>query len=143
MRGDGLRTRAGVSALCRRVEAWEGVVSVQGNPATGGVLLRYDPARIGAEAVEARLRQAFGAGEAPPAPVSAPAPAPAPAPTSPSLSPLTRRKVNQLTKVGLLVSMAATLLALQQGKKLHALFGGLHLAFLLVHLVHHRSRLLR
>lgn len=133
-----LRPAARNHALRDELAEWEGVVLVEGNPATGSLLIHYDVARVAASVMEARLGARMAALTAPP-----PAAAPAPAPARPvAASAPTLRRLNRAAKVGMLVSLSGTLAALSMGKKLHAAFGVLHLAFLLVHLANHRKRVL-
>lgn len=136
-----LRVASRNQALQDTLRGWDGVRSVTGNPATGGVLIQYDAARIPPADMAVRIGAALrppvsgnadGRAEAAEAiPVSAPAP-----------TPLSWR-VNRAAKIGMLGSLSGTLLALAVGKKLHAAFGMAHLAFLAAHLTVHRKKLLR
>lgn len=122
-RNEGLRVECG---------AWDGVIAVEGNPKAGSLLLHYDVTRIQPEDMEVRVAQrlavllghdsAIGSaaafGEA-------------------------LWSLNRPAKMGMLASLAASLLALSVGKKAHAVFGALHLAFLTVHLANHRKKLLK
>ncbi|MCR6629148.1 MAG: hypothetical protein NVV74_03320 [Magnetospirillum sp.] len=133
LRHPALRRSPANRHLCDELGGWDGVTSAEGNPATGGVLLRYDPVQVEPAAMEARvetrLAELF---DAPPAKAAAPGGAG-----------LDMRRLNRAAKVGMLTSLTASLLALAVGKRLHAAFGAAHLAFLLVHLAHHRRKMLQ
>lgn len=157
LRGDVLRLPRRNEALRARFAAWEGVTAAEGNPATGGLLLRYDPARLDPAELEARALalvdppppappQAQPAHAAPPPhhygvhshphrfPVKRPAAKPAANP---------RATARRLTNIAMLATMAGSLAALAWGKKLHALIGMAHVGFLALHLFDHRRKLTR
>ncbi|MCG5243818.1 HMA2 domain-containing protein [Azospirillum doebereinerae] len=127
-----LRQASRNEALQATLRGWDGVLSVTGNPATGGVLIHYDPVRFPPVDMEARVAATLGAPDAGKAEEAAKKPA--------AFAP---RKLNRAAKIGMLGSLSGTLLALAVGKKLHAAFGVAHLAFLTVHLATHRKQLLR
>lgn len=121
----------------------DGTTLATGNAATGGLLLLYDHTRIAPAAMEAQVAAALGDMLDPvPAPVAAVV-----VPVAPSPDKVLRggrgRPVSRAVNIGMLASMAATLLALAAGRKLHAAFGVAHLAFLAVHLAIHRKKLQR
>lgn len=141
LRHPGLRRPRACTAAQTLLTGWDGVTAAETNPATGGLLLRYDPARAAPDEMEARavaaLNSLFGTAR----PQAAPSPV-APRPVAkPPLSP--RPMSKRLVNIGMLGSMAATLGALAYGKKLHALMGAAHLVFLAVHLATHRRKLAR
>lgn len=121
------------------LRGWDGVRSVTGNPATGGVLIQYDAARIPPEDMVARIRATLWPPVSGNADGRAEIAEPIPVPTPIALS----WRVNRAAKIGMLGSLSGTLLALAVGKKLHAAFGMAHLAFLAAHLTVHRKKLLR
>lgn len=130
LRGEDLRVSAANQALCRELLGWEGVVSAEGNPTTGGILLRYDVGHIDTEAMEAMVAARVDRATAS---VSVSEPKPD----------AMLWRMNRYAKWGMLGSLTGTVAALAVGKKLHAAFGVAHLAFLLVHLSNHRNKLLK
>lgn len=131
LRHDVLRAPERNRALRADVAGWEGVVSVDGNPAAGSVLIHYDPAILPPAAIEARLAERLDA------------------------VPGTRRThrhrrknaaawkdINVPVKAGMLASLAVSLLALGTSRRLHAGAGALYLGFLLLHLAAYRRTLL-
>ena len=155
LRGDALRQPRRNEELRLRIAAWEGVTRTEGNPATGGLLLRYDPARLDPADLEAR---ALALVDPPPAPPQTP-PAPVSPPhhygahshphrfpvrrpaAKPAANP--RATARRLTNIAMLATMAGSLAALAWGKKLHALIGMAHVGFLALHLFDHRRKLTR
>lgn len=125
IRGKLLRDAGRNQALADETSGWPGIRQVQGNPATGSLLIHYDPAILPPDQLEQRL-----IGQSAPTP-------------SPSATPSILKQANRPAKIGLLISMAVTLLALGSNKKLHAAAGAAHVAFLAVHLLHHRKRMLK
>lgn len=154
LRGDALRQPRRNEALRARFAAWEGVTAAEGNPATGGLLLRYDPARLDPAELEARALAAIDPQPASPQPTPAPVSSPhhrahghphrfpvrRPA-AKPAVSP--RATARRLTNIAMLATMAGSLAALAWGKKLHALIGMAHVGFLALHLIDHRRKLIR
>lgn len=136
MRAPELRQTRSNETACAEFGAWHGVVLVEGNPKTGSILLCYDVSRIQQQDMEARVaeRLAVLLGGVP-------------AEEEPELAVpqggQTLWQMNRYAKIGMLGSLTGTLLALAVGKRLHAAFGGLHLAFLTVHLANHRNKLLK
>ncbi|CAO3432934.1 hypothetical protein [Azospirillum doebereinerae] len=135
VRDSALRQASRNELLQATLRGWDGVLSVTGNPATGGVLIHYDPARLPSAEIETRvgatLRPPVSGGVNERAEDAKPLPAP------------TVWRMNRAAKIGMLGSLSGTLLALAVGKRLHAAFGVAHLAFLAVHLTTHRKKLLR
>lgn len=130
-----LRSRGCNAEMAAALAAWDGVAMAEGKPACGSILLRYDPGRIAPAEVETRIRIMFaefaedeGSGDAPPA-VSGEG--------------QFLWGLNRPAKLGMLASLTGTLVALAVGKKLHAVFGAMHVAFLLVHLANHRKKILQ
>ncbi|OYD81200.1 hypothetical protein [Azospirillum brasilense] len=123
-----------------RLEASDAVRVSESNPAVGSFLLTYDPAAVTPEdarsQVEALLSAALHPAEAPP-PSDAPAPVAEGKPAAPEL----KWRINRAAKIGMMGSMAATLAALGVGKRVHAGFGTLFVAFMLVHMTVQRKRL--
>lgn len=122
------------------LEALDAVRVTESNPAVGSVLLSYDPAAVTPEdarsQVEALLSAVLHPAEAPPVPDD-PAPAAEIKPAAPEL----KWRINRAAKIGMMGSMAATLAALGVGKRVHAGFGTLFVAFMLVHMTVQRKRL--
>lgn len=161
LRGDVLRQPRRNQELRTRIAAWEGVTAAEGNPATGGLLLRYDPARLDPAQLEAR---ALALVDPPPAPPQA---QPQQAQFSHATPPYhygahshphrypvkrsaaakaganPRATARRLTNIAMLATMAGSLAALAWGKKLHALIGMAHVGFLALHLIDHRRKLIR
>lgn len=143
LRHDWLRRTDDNHAFRATLAGWEGVLSTEGNAATGGVLVLYDPARLAPSDMETRvsacLAEMIGTA-APPSPAAKPA------------RNLRRSKlqgvlddgdIHRVVKIGMMATMGGSLLALAASKKFHAALGGLHLAFLAFHLVKYRKKLLR
>lgn len=157
LRGDVLRRPHRNEELRALLAGWEGVTSAEGNPATGGLLLRYDPARLDPGELEARALALVDPSPAPEQPQPADAATPPyhygahthphrypvkrPAAAKPAASP--RATARRLTNIAMLASMAGSLAALAWGKKLHALIGMAHVGFLALHLIDHRRKLIR
>lgn len=140
LRGDALRQPRRNGELRALFAEWDGVVAAEGTPATGGMLLRYDPSRIAPADIEARALAVVNPSPAPPpAPIRAQAAHRYPI-KPPAMKPASARR---LVNIGMLASMAGSLIALAYGKKLHALIGVAHLGFLALHLVDHRRKLIR
>lgn len=157
LRGDALRWPRRNEELRVQIAAWEGVTAAEGNPASGGLLLRYDPTRLDPAELEARALALVD----PPPPASSPAPplntATPPhrygahshphrfpvkrSAAKPAASP--RATARRLTNIAMLATMAGSLAALAWGKKLHALIGMAHVGFLALHLIDHRRKLIR
>lgn len=161
LRGDVLRRPRRNEELRALLAGWEGVTAAEGNPATGGLLLRYDPARLDPGELEARVLAAV---DPPPAPPQTPPahaatppynygahthphryPVKRPAAAKPAAKPGAnpRATARRLTNVAMLATMAGSLAALAWGKKLHALIGMAHVGFLALHLFDHRRKLIR
>lgn len=115
-------------ALCREFLGWDGMLSAEGNANTGGILLRYDIGQVDPATMEARVAGRLSETRLPAADAD---------PDE------TLWRMNRYAKWGMLGSLTGTLVALAVGKRAHAAFGALHLAFLLVHLANHRNRLLK
>lgn len=143
LRGDALRQPRRNAELRTLFAGWDGVIAAEGAPATGGILLRYDPARVAPADIEAR---ALAAVDPPPIPPQTPLAAVRVSAAHrypikpPAIKPVSARR---LVNIGMLASMAGSLIALAYGKKLHALIGVAHLGFLALHLVDHRRKLIR
>ncbi|GAA4249754.1 HMA2 domain-containing protein [Azospirillum formosense] len=122
-----------------RLEALDTIRVAENNPAVGSVLLTYDPSVLTPDdarsQVEILLSAVLHPAEAPPP--DAPAPALEDKPAAPEL----KWRINRAAKIGMMGSMAATLAALGVGKRVHAGFGTLFVAFMLVHMTVQRKRL--
>ncbi|MDO8607415.1 MAG: hypothetical protein Q7R40_12835 [Phaeospirillum sp.] len=105
---------------------WDGVTAAEGNPACGSIVLCYDLARMAPAVTEARIGAMFSVDE-----------------EASSEEGLSLWSLNRPAKIGMLTALAGTLIALSVGKKLHAVFGAVHVAFLLVHLANHRKKILQ
>lgn len=131
-----LRDAARHQALADRLRL---LADVEGNPATGSLLLRFDPADAG---VAARIRAEVAA--------ALPAAAP-PAVTAQPLARATGRPrknrvkwgVNRAAKAGAVTSMVVSLAALSFSKRLHAQAGMASVALMLVHMAVHWRRILK
>lgn len=125
-----------------RLEALNAIRVSGSNPAVGSVLLSYDPAAVTPEVarsqVEALLSAVLHPAEAPPVPDD---PTPVPVAEGKPAAPELKWRINRAAKIGMMGSMAATLAALGVGKRVHAGFGTLFVAFMLVHMTVQRKRL--
>lgn len=128
LRSQDLRRKRRNETLCQELRGWDGVVSVEGNPNTGGVLLCYDAGQVDPAVMEARILECLGEKSA--------------AAVENEAGQILWR-MNRYAKLGMMGSLTGTLLALAVGKKLHAALGAAHLAFLLVHVANHRKKLLK
>ncbi|CAO3453709.1 hypothetical protein [Azospirillum argentinense] len=122
------------------LEALDAIRVSGSNPAVGSVLLSYDPAavtpddaRSQVEALLSAVLHPAAASPVPDDPVSAAEVKPA--------APERKWRINRAAKIGMMGSMAATLAALGVGKRVHAGFGTLFVAFMLVHMTVQRKRL--
>jgi hypothetical protein len=128
LRATELKLAAHNEALCRELMGWTGVLSAEGNPRTGGILLHYDIAQVEPAAIEARLSARLAEF----------------VPAHPAAGPGEMLwRMNRYAKWGMLGSLSGTLLALTVGKRMHAALGALHVVFLAVHLANHRNKLLK
>lgn len=135
LRGATLRLESERDAVAQALTALDPSVTIEAGTYCGSLLVRYDPARLAPATLVAWVEQQRGA---------RPAARPVPAAIAPGANRrLISREANRAAKYGLLASTAVMLLALAGNTRLHAAAGGLNLAFLLVHLAHHRGKLLR
>lgn len=133
LRRPGLRNIADNRDACRAIAAWDGVLSIDGNPRTGSILVLYDPAVLAPMTAADRTMALLALpAQAAPAPVAA-------AGGNDSLL----VSANRAAKIGMLMTMMGLLAALGVSKKLHAAVGFLHLGLLAVHLTRYRSSLLK
>ncbi|PPQ41448.1 hypothetical protein CKO39_21880 [Rhodopseudomonas palustris] len=141
-----LRDRACLAALDARLRA---LVTVDGDPAVGSLLLQYDPADT---EMEARIRAEVAAVWATMAPVEPQDPSTAGAEAATAANdPIdrlrrraqTRLAINRVAKVGALAGMAGTVAALGVSRKLHAQMGIVAIAATLTHLAVHWRRTFR
>jgi len=139
LRHPDLRSAGRNAETAAALAAWTGVAAAEGKPACGSIVLRYDPERIAPAEIQARLHALFAVADEV-ADEAAAAPGTAPPEEGEGLS---LWSFNRPAKVGMLTALAGTLIALSVGKKLHAVFGALHVAFLLVHLANHRKKILQ
>jgi hypothetical protein len=133
LRHSSLRLPAANAATAAELAAWPGIVAAEGRPASGSVILRYDPEAVAPETVEGRVRALFR-------PDGDPVAAAAVAEADGGFS---LWSLNRPAKLGMLGSLGGALLALSVGKKAHAVLGAMHVAFLLVHLANHRKKILQ
>lgn len=134
LRHPDLRAAGRNAETAAALAGWNGVTAAEGKPACGSIVLRYDPDGIASADVETRIRALFTmADEGEKAPPG----------STPSEEGLSLWNLNRPAKIGMLTALAGTLIALSVGKKLHAVFGALHVAFLLVHLANHRKKILQ
>jgi len=137
LRGAALRLESERHSVAQALTALDPSVTIETGTHCGSLLVRYDPARLAPATLIAWVEQHRGARPAAAA-------RPAPAAVAPGANRrLISREANRAAKYGLLASTAVMLLALAGNTRLHAAAGGLNLAFLLVHLAHHRGKLLR
>lgn len=140
LRHPSLRPAARNAEAVSLVAAWDGIVSVEGKPRCGSIVVHYDPALIAPALIEARIGSVVA-----PADEAELSEAGAPEVEAPSGAGegLSLWALNRPAKIGMLGSLAGTLLALTMGKKLHAMFGAFHVAFLVIHLANHRKKILQ
>lgn len=131
IRQAGLRPVAANAAAVAELGTWPGVMAVEGRPTSGSLILRYAPDILLPESVESRVRARFEPE------------ASAPAASEAADGGLSLWSLNLPAKLGMLGSLGGALLALAVGKKAHAVLGAMHVAFLLVHLVNHRKKILQ
>lgn len=146
LRDPALRVPRYNAALVAELCSWEAMLQVEGNPRTGSVLLQYDSTRLSPEMVDARLRVLLTPASCALQPDTSPSPAGTEAgdnETGGEERALSLWRFNRPAKIGMLASLSASLLALTFGRKPHAVFGGLFLSFLLVHLANHRKKLVQ
>lgn len=168
VREPALRARRTNERLQTVLAGFDGVLSVEGNPVTGSLLLRYDVAKVSRQAIEAQLEAVVAAESADPAgSVSGKSHRSAAAEEArtkdagstgahperyrrvehrapPYSKGAVLRRLNGFAKIGMLGSLAASLaLAAAGSKRLHAATGGVYLALLGIHLAVHRGRLLK
>lgn len=133
LRGASLRGRSRSATIQAELQGWTGISTVDGNLAAGSILVRYDTAQIPPDVMEKRIADHFSTSTAPETSASLPM----------VNSVLSLRQINRPAKIGMLISLTASLLALTRGRKLHAAFGVMHLAFLAAHLLNHRNKLVQ
>lgn len=131
-----LRDAARHRALTARLQP---LAEVEGNVAIGSLLLRFDPTDTG---MEARIRTEVSM--VLPADPSAP-----PKPRSPPhvgkrialpQSHKAKWQINRAAKIGAVISMVVSLVALGTSKKLHAQAGALFVIMMLTHMATHWRR---
>ncbi|MDQ2106461.1 hypothetical protein [Azospirillum isscasi] len=125
-----------------RLETLDAFRVTESNPAVGSVLLSYDPDAVTPDdaraQVAALLSPVLDPAETPPQETP---PQDAPAAGGKPAAPELKWRINRAAKIGMMGSMAATLAALGVGKRAHAGFGTLFVAFMLVHMTVQRKRL--
>ncbi|MTV31560.1 hypothetical protein GJ654_11195 [Rhodoblastus acidophilus] len=128
----------------RMQESLRAFVDVESNPATGSLLLRFDPADT---EMESRIRAAVAAIVAAITPPSAEPHAPtatsARRESAPVLNARAKREINRVAKVGSLAAMAVSIAALRSSRKLHAQAGYLSVFLMLTHAAFHWRRAFR
>ncbi len=137
LRDSTLRDAGRNRALSDAIAGWRGVAAADGNPRTGGILVRYDPAIVAPGEMEERARAAL----APPRPAE-PADEGGEAANGNGNGGGLRR-ANRVAKIGMLATMATMLAALAFSKRVHAAAGVLHVGLLMIHLARHRKGLLK
>lgn len=118
-----------------RLQAIDGMTSVEASAAAGSLLLRYDVDRCSRAAMEACAGDALAAalGREPGVPRATP-------PTRKQAA----REWNRVAKLGMLASLPVSLaLAAAGSKRLHAVSGGVFTLLLLVHMAVHRRHLVK
>jgi len=138
LKGDDLRNESRRQFLIQDVSGLDPSVTVEAATHCGSLLIRYDPRRLAPSRLAGWVEANAAA-----APRPLPAVAARPRPAAVWSRPLLGREANRAAKYGMLASTVVMLLALTGSVRLHAAAGGLNLAFLLVHLAHHRTKLLR
>lgn len=138
LRDKRLREPERCRALGDALRAVTGVVSVEIAPATGSVLVHYDPGRHSREALEQMAMAALEGAFPPPNPDAALIPRRGPYRWQ------RERRWNRAAKWGMLASFPVSLVLAAAGrKKWHAATGGVFSALLLVHLFVHRRHLIK
>lgn len=135
LRDRALRDHRRHDALRAELAGRDGMVSVEGNLATGSLLLTYDVARVSPAEMEAGVAIAVASALTDPK-------APTQAVTAVRRWRLLRR-LNLYAKFGMLGSLAVSLAAAGASKRLHVAAGGLSVALMLVHMAVHRRHLLK
>jgi len=143
------RAKSALDALVRAVGAIEGLERLEPNPRVGSLLVFYDPVRLPPSSLLARLSPLLGEEEASPVPqrdgnhgVNDDSETEARG-ASRWAVPVVSRDINRAAKIGMLATTGLTVAALGFNRRVHALAGGAGLAFLAVHLLHHRRKILR
>lgn len=140
VRHPALRARARLAKLEAELAGWDGMISVEGNPSTGSLLLHYDAARHVSVEMEARVAEAasaaIGLSTEPPVTPSKPA--------SPRKKPSRNRlrDLNRAAKYGMMASLPLSLAALAFSKRAHAAAGAAFVALVIVHMTANRRYLL-
>lgn len=145
VRHPALRARARHAELAAELARWDGMISVEGNPSTGSLLLHYDAKRCAPAHMEVRVAEAaaavIGLTAEPPTPEPVPAPPEAAAPRK--KSPRNGlRQLNRAAKFGMMASLPLSLAALAFSKRTHAAAGAAFVALVLVHMTANRRYLL-
>lgn len=127
-----LRNNEKLASLCADLGAWDGVIDVKGNPTAGSIVVYYDDHVISSETIEAlasaRIAEFVGAI--------------IPRETGEKVE-FSLARMNRPIKIGMSVSLAATVGTLAISKGAHAAAGGALLVFLLLHMATYRRTLLR
>ena len=128
------REREALDAVIRAAGAIDGVDGLEPNPKAGSLVILYDPARLPPSGLLAKLAPLLGEGEA-----AAFEPRGAGLFALSALGPA----ANRAAKIGMLATTGLTVAALGFSRRTHAAAGWAGLAFLAVHLVHHRRKMWR
>lgn len=135
VRTPALRNPDSLTRMGMALEALEGVVSTRQNRPACSIIVTYDCARVAAGEMEAKVASMAAAT------LGQPAPSPSP---SPARKTAFRRRANRWAKYGSIASLGVSLAALAVGgKRLHAVSGGIFVAFLAVHMAVHRKHTFR
>lgn len=132
LRHPALKQKRVLGALIDEISAWEGVTAAMGNCATCGLLVCYDQNRRPQQAMEQALADRLNALPEMAVPV---------VPPSPARRAWNANGVNRIAKLAGVGGMALSLAALPFSRSLHATAGGIGVAFLLLHMSHHRRKL--
>nr|WP_246781429.1 hypothetical protein [Rhodoblastus sphagnicola] len=126
------------------VERLGELAEVESNPATGSLLLRFDPADADMEArIRAEVAAILGDLALSSAEPEAAKAAPARADSGEWLDRRAKREINRVAKIGSLAAMAVSIAALRSSRKLHAQAGYLSVFLMLVHTAFHWRRAFR
>lgn len=126
------RDREALDAVIRAARAIDGVERLEPNPKAGSLVILYDTVRLPPSVLLEKLAPLFGGDEAA-------AFEPRGAGFFATLGPA----ANRAAKIGMLATTGLTVAALGFSRRTHAAAGWAGLAFLAVHLVHHRRKMWR
>lgn len=142
LRDRALRARELHETLIAEFQSWPGIVSVESSLNTGSILLHYDVEQVAQADMEAKVMAAAAALLGTAEPVASEAPAHV-RPEAPAYRRALARRLNRYSKVGMMVSLPLSLVALAASKRMHAAAGSLFVVLMLAHMAVHRRHLLK